>query len=248
MIQFFRYAAAGALIALATVNSTSAQTPSRAASPSVIELYTSQGCSSCPAADALFKSYAARSDIIALSMPVDYWDYLGWKDTLANPKFTKRQRAYAKVRADGQVYTPQAIINGREHVVGSSKGDIDAVIKTHLAKPRAVSMRAAIEKGTVTIDIAQAADISTEATVWLAVVRAEAHIDVKAGENRGRKLTYYNVVSDIVPAGMWSGPAVTIRQPASALTTGANQRLAVIVQQGPGGPIIAAAWADPVAN
>jgi hypothetical protein len=247
MIQIFRCAAATALI-LIGANSASAQTPSRGPSLPVLELYTSQGCSSCPAADALFKSYAARADVIALSMSVDYWDYLGWKDTLASPKFSKRQRAYAKARADGQVYTPQVVINGREHVVGSSKTDIEAALKASTAKPRSVSMRAALDKGTVTIDIAQAGDTSGEATVWLAVVQTEAQIDVKAGENQGRKLTYYNVVRDIVPAGMWSGPALTIRQPASALATGANQRFAVIVQQGTGGPIVAAAWADPATN
>ena len=230
-----------------------AQTPvgpasGRSDSTVVLELFTSQGCSSCPAADIVFKSYAARSDIVALSMSVDYWDYLGWKDTLASPKFTKRQRAYAQARADGQVYTPQAVINGRSHVVGSSKSDIEAALKANAGKLNAISMKAGLEKGTVTIDIAQSNDAIGEMTVWLAIVQAEAQIDVKAGENRGRKLTYYNVVRDLVPAGMWSGPATTIRQQAAALSSGANQRFAVIVQKGTGGPIVAAAWVDTTPN
>lgn len=247
MIRIMRYQLLTAMLWLGGANVVQAQTP-LVQTPPVLELFTSQGCSSCPAADAIFKTYAARDDIIALSMSVDYWDYLGWKDTLASPKFSKRQRAYAKTRADGQVYTPQAIVNGRDHVVGSSKSEIEAALKVNAARPRAVSMSAFLDKGTVTIEIAQSSDAGTESTIWLAVVQAEAQIDVKAGENRGRKLTYYNVVRDIVPAGMWSGPATSIRQPASALATGTNQRFAVILQQGSGGPIVAAAWANPKSN
>ncbi len=228
--------------------SASAQSPARPAPLMVIELFTSQGCSSCPAADAVFKSYAARRDLVALSMSVDYWDYLGWKDTLASPKFSKRQRAYAQSRGDGQVYTPQAVIDGRDHVVGSSKGDIEAALKAHAAKPSALVLAAGLEKGTITINIGQAVDVVSEMTVWLAVVQNEANIDVKAGENRGRKLTYFNVVRDMVPAGMWSGAATTIRQSASALSSGSNQRFAVLVQRGTGGPIVAATWVDASTN
>ena len=98
--------------------------PMRPAPPDprpVVELFTSQGCSSCPAADALLGQLAKRDDVIALSFSVDYWDYLGWKDTLANPKFTERQRAYAKARGDGAIYTPQVIVNGVAHVNGSDE-------------------------------------------------------------------------------------------------------------------------------
>jgi hypothetical protein len=115
------FAVAGCLL------SASAAAQTAVKSPPVLELFTSQGCSSCPAADALFKAYAARRDIVALSMPVDYWDYLGWKDTLGSPKFSRRQRDYAKQRGDGQVYTPQVVVNGRTHVVGSSKS-----VRAHL--------------------------------------------------------------------------------------------------------------------
>ena len=94
----------------------------------VIELFTSQGCSSCPPADALLQKYAADPNVIALSMPVDYWDYLGWKDTFASPRNTERQRAYAKSRGDGAIYTPQAVINGSIHVNGSSRSEIDQAI------------------------------------------------------------------------------------------------------------------------
>src|SRR6218665_1299388 len=87
----------------------------------VIELFTSQGCSSCPPADALFVELARNPELIALTLPVTYWDYLGWKDTLGKASFAKRQKYYAKARGDGQVYTPQAVINGASHVLGSDK-------------------------------------------------------------------------------------------------------------------------------
>ncbi len=248
MIRFILYQLVTAALFLAGASVAHSQVPNRSPSLLVLELFTSQGCSSCPAADAVFKTYAARTDIVALSMSVDYWDYLGWKDTFASPKFSKRQRAYAKARADGQVYTPQAIVNGRDHIVGSSKSEIESALKASAGRPQTITLSAALDHGTVTIDIAQSNNVASEITVWLAIVQAEAHINVKAGENRGRKLTYFNVVRDIVPAGMWSGPATIIRQPSSALATDANQRFAVLLQQGIGGPIVAATWVDPAAN
>ena len=95
--------------------------PALATTKAVIELFTSQGCSSCPPADALLGEYAKRDDVLALSFPVDYWDYLGWKDTLASHENTERQRAYAAARGDRQVYTPQVVVNGVEHMVGSTR-------------------------------------------------------------------------------------------------------------------------------
>ena len=94
----------------------------------VLELFTSQGCSSCPPADALLESYTKRDDVIALSVPVDYWDRLGWKDTFASREFTLRQQEYASARGDGQVYTPQIVVSGSAHVVGSSRSSIDDAI------------------------------------------------------------------------------------------------------------------------
>ena len=97
----------------------------------VLELFTSQGCSSCPAADALLKSYIQRPDVIALSLAVDYWDYLGWKDTLADPAFAKRQKYYSKMRGDGRIYTPQIVVNGLAHANGAHAAEIDhAIAKT----------------------------------------------------------------------------------------------------------------------
>jgi hypothetical protein len=222
-----------------------AQTPAPGSLP-VLELFTSQGCSSCPAADALFKGYAARRDVVALSMPVDYWDYLGWKDTLANAKFTQRQRAYAKLRGDGQIYTPQVVINGRQHVVGSSKADIEKALKSAGGGDAAATqLTATISGDKITIDLpAAGSGAGADMTVWLAVVRPEAQVDVKSGENRGKKLIYFNVVRDILPAGMWSGAATSIKHSLAAVSRSGEDRLAVLVQKGPGGPIVAASWID----
>jgi hypothetical protein len=110
--------------------------PSVAAEPprAVVELFTSQGCSSCPPADALIGELAKERDLVVMTMPVDYWDYLGWKDTLADPAFTARQKGYAKARGDGQVYTPQVVVNGGSHAVGSDRSAIEAATKAQPAR------------------------------------------------------------------------------------------------------------------
>src|SRR3954449_12477748 len=104
--------------------------PAHADPRAVVELFTSQGCSSCPPADKIIGQLAKDPSIIALSMPIDYWDYLGWKDTLADSRFTARQKAYSKVRGDRDVYTPQVVVNGATHVIGSDRGRIEGAIHT----------------------------------------------------------------------------------------------------------------------
>jgi hypothetical protein len=216
------------------------------ATSSVIELFTSQGCSVCPPADALLKSYSERSDVVALSLPVDYWDYLGWTDTFASPKFTGRQRAYAKARGDGEIYTPQVVVNGVAHVVGTKRGDIDrAIERTSKAFAAArVPLRVWSDKETVTIEAGAAADPTTSfaGTVWLAVVQPRADVEVRHGENRGRKLAYYNVVRELTAVGMWSGQPTRIQLQNAAIVRSSNERCAVFLQQGATGPIIGAAW------
>lgn len=242
MVSRFRLA----LIVIATVFAKPVQAQTAVLpSPPVLELFTSQGCSSCPAADALFKGYASRRDLVALSMPVDYWDYLGWKDTLANPKCSKRQRAYAKGRGDGQVYTPQMVINGRAHVNGAAKGEIEAALKASRGQPAGAAIKAFVADGLITIDLAAAPLKPVDATVWIAVVQAEALVEVRAGENRGRNLTYYNVVRDLVPVGMWNGSPASFRQQVATLSANVGDQHAVMVQNGIGGPIVAAAWVEP---
>ena len=228
-----------------------AQEPARPAATAqvrlkaVLELYTSQGCSSCPPADALLQSYTQRSDIVALTLPVDYWDYLGWKDTLANAKFTARQRNYAKHRGDGRIYTPQVVINGIAHVVGSSARDIDgAIAATTAAFVRsAVPISVRLEQGRLVIDAGAVADGGEikDATIWLAVIKNEAEIVVRSGENRGKTLKFYNVVREITPVGMWTGKPLTIRLDRETVKLPDTESAAVIIQNGKAGPIIGAA-------
>jgi hypothetical protein len=209
----------------------------------VLELFTSQGCSSCPAADAVFQSYAARRDIVALSMPVDYWDYLGWKDTLAQASFSKRQRSYAKARGDGQVYTPQVVVNGRRHIVGTAHREIEATLKDGNAPKARVTVSAEVANDVITIDVAALSGADTnDLSVWLISVRPEALVDIKAGENRGKKLKYFNVVREMAPLGPLKGPAVKLQHPLPSTVTSAGDRIAVLVQDGIGGAIVHAAW------
>jgi hypothetical protein len=216
------------------------------ASISVVELFTSQGCSVCPPANEVLKSYAERGDVVALSLPVDYWDYLGWTDTLASPKFTGRQRAYAKTRGDGEIYTPQVVVNGVAHAVGTERGAIDRAIEwtSRTFAAAKVPVRVWTDNQTVTIEAGAAAEPSTSlvGTVWLAVVQPRADVEVRHGENRGRKLTYYNVVRELTAVGMWSGQPTRIQLQHGAVVRSAGERCAVLLQQGTTGPIIGAAW------
>ena len=210
----------------------------------VLELYTSQGCSSCPPADALLRSYVARQDVIALSFPVDYWDYLGWKDTFAKAKFTERQRAYGRQRGDGKIYTPQMVVDGLAHTIGSSSSEIDQAIGANAAKfARSrvpVVMRS--EGGQLIIEAGNAPDGSElrEANIWLAMVQPEGEIPVRAGENRGRTLKYYNVVRELTPVGMWSGKAMTVRLDRESIAQPGAESSAVLLQS-KSGQIIGAA-------
>ena len=160
----------------------------------VIELFTSQGCSSCPPADALLAELGKRPGLITLSFSVDYWNYLGWHDTLSSPANSERQRDYARRRGDGQVYTPQAVVDGVMHVNGSNEAAIEMAVRTAGKKFGAakvpVSMRA--EDSTLVIDIGMAPEGSDqrEATVWLAVAKDKETVAITRGENRGKTITY----------------------------------------------------------
>jgi hypothetical protein len=211
----------------------------------VIELFTSQGCSSCPPADALLKTYAAKSGVLALSLPVDYWDYLGWKDTLGSAKNTERQRSYAKARGDGQVYTPQAVVNGIVHVNGASLKDIDAALaesEDKIAGNR-VPLSFTTTPTSIMIDAGSASDTSTmkEAIIWLAVIQKNADVVINSGENRGKTISYTNVVRDMTPVGTWTGRPLHIQLARSALMRPQLESVAVLIQHGKAGPIIAAA-------
>ncbi|MDX2258671.1 MAG: DUF1223 domain-containing protein [Hyphomicrobiaceae bacterium] len=214
----------------------------------VVELFTSQGCSSCPPADSLMGRYAARGDVIALTFAVDYWDYLGWKDTLASPRYAERQRAYAKGRGDSSVYTPQAVINGRLHAVGSSGPDIDkAIQRLSLAQPMTVPIEVREDGLSLVIEAGEGAATppGEPATIWLAVMQAEHKVEIARGENAGRSITYYNVVRELAPVGEWRGQATRITLARDSVMWPGAKACAILLQQGLGGPILGAArWQE----
>src|SRR5262245_1935469 len=181
----------------------------------VLELFTSQGCSSCPSADALLGRLSEREDIIALSLSIDYWDYLGWKDTLARPKFSERQRAYAHTRGDGAIYTPQAVVNGLVHVNGADEELIDRTIektgKTVAGSFVPVRLSEMKERLVVETGSAQMSTAAKEATLWLAVIAAHVTVPITRGENQGKTVIYNNVVRDLMPIGMWNGKPRTVQ-------------------------------------
>jgi hypothetical protein len=239
-------AGAGALVVGSASMAKAGKASSNPATPTtVVELFTSQGCSSCPTADALLQSYADRPDVIALTLPVDYWDYLGWKDTLASPKFSARQRAYAKARGDGRVYTPQVVVNGLKHTVGSSAREIDRAIAVTNPKIEpirvGVTVRSANDHLVIGLEAARDASKVTEATIWLALISRKVEVQIKRGENHGRTVVYHNVVREWMPVGMWNGTAATIKLAHHAVKQSDVDGCAVIVQHGDAGPIVGAA-------
>jgi hypothetical protein len=181
----------------------------------VIELFTSQGCSSCPPADELFAKMANDPEVITLSLPVDYWDRLGWKDTFAKHAFTQRQSAYASVRGDGQVYTPQAVVNGKRHMVGSRRSGIDKAVKETSASLRVPL--SAKRKATEIIVTAGAVSNNRAArgTIVLMPILHARQVAIGRGENANRKVLYTNIVRDIIPIGTWNGRAAEIKIPAA---------------------------------
>jgi hypothetical protein len=213
----------------------------------VVELFTSQGCSSCPPADALMNKLSQDRTLVALTFPVDYWDYLGWKDTLARPEFTQRQRSYAGSRGDRAIYTPQAVVNGREHVVGSDHGAIERAVTSHRDRFGSLSVDTAIDVvgDVVTARIGEARSPSdAKATVWLVVFDKVHTVPIGRGENRGRSVTYSNVVRQVQPIGMWKGKAMSVELPKHDLMPSGNTGMAVLLQvdsDGKPGAILGAA-------
>jgi len=158
----------------------------------VIELFTSQGCSSCPAADQLMGELANDPSLVSMSLPIDYWDYLGWKDTLADPRNTARQRAYSKVRADREVYTPQVVVNGSYHVLGSDRTAIERVIAKSRQNTSALALPVALSvtRGRLT---ASFTSDGRAAEVWVVGLAKAITVAIGRGENKGKTITYHNV-------------------------------------------------------
>ncbi len=201
----------------------------QARQPVVLELFTSQGCSSCPPADAFVETLAQRPDIVAITRPVTYWDRLGWKDTLARPENTQRQRSYAARGGEGSgVYTPQIVVQGQYGAVGSSQGTVQA----HIAMARqSQSVAIALRPGFVAV-----AGKSEGADVHVIGLRSSSTVRIGKGENGGRVVRYSNVYVGEKLLGRWHGGPQTFALP--ALNMVGADRYAVIVQSGTG-PILA---------
>ena len=185
----------------------------------VIELFTSQGCSSCPPADKVLGELARDPSLVTLSLPVDYWDYLGWKDTLALHGHSNRERAYADARGDREVYTPQVVVDGLVHVLGSDKAAIEqaiAQIKRNSA-PLTVPVSVTVADGKVQVNVTAGGDEPGSAEIWLCPITGKVQVAIERGENHGRKLTYYNVVRRWVKLGDWTGKAESFSVPLDSL-------------------------------
>jgi hypothetical protein len=200
----------------------------------VVELFTSQGCSSCPAADKLAGELARDPSLVVLSLAIDYWDYLGWKDTLALPGHANRQRAYSKVRGDREVYTPQVVVNGVTHVIGSDKQAIEnAVTQTHKqAGMLSVPVSLSVAGDQISVSVPATAN-TAKGEIWLCPVTRSVPVEVGKGENSGQTITYSNVVRRWVKLGEWTGAARTYKVPVSDVTAVGGDAVAVVVQAGP---------------
>jgi hypothetical protein len=210
--------------------------PAHAEPRAVIELFTSQGCSSCPPADKIIGELAKDPSVIALSMPIDYWDYLGWKDTLADARFSARQKAYSQVRGDRDVYTPQVIVNGSAHVVGSDRAGIEDAIgdtkKADGVMSVPVTMTLAGKQITVSVSASTKAPAITHGEIWICSISKAVPISIGRGENRGREVTYHNVVRNLLKVGDYNGSAGSWTVPLENISREGVDAAAVYVQDG----------------
>ena len=202
--------------------------------PTVVELFQSQGCSSCPPANANVMAIADDPAVLILSWQVTYWDNLGWKDTFDNPAFTKRQYEYADAFHRQQVFTPEVVVNGRSDVVGSRRDELDALVRQDDRGTGGPSVTIAGDRVTVSGAGATSGDV-------VLLVRYNPNIlqvPIRRGENGGRTLPHRNVVRQLASLGDWNGQTQTYTLPAAGEP---GLKTAILVQAGRGGPIIAAA-------
>lgn len=206
--------------------------------PVVVELFTSQGCSSCPPADEMLRELTKRENVIPLALHVDYWDYIGWKDKFARPEHTARQKAYAAAAGRRSVYTPQMIVNGNDSIVGPRGMELSETIMRHATLPKLVDLTVRRVGSDVTIRAHMVDDAARgEMIVQLVRYTPSRSVKITRGENAGRDLTYANVVSALDIVAEWDG-----RDPLSVTTPiDGEDPLAVLVQKAGHGSIIAAA-------
>jgi hypothetical protein len=203
----------------------------------VVELYTSQGCSSCPPADALLSELAQMDGVIALALHVDYWDYIGWKDELARPEHTERQKNYARAVGKKMIYTPQFVIGGVERVTGYEPMEVAEIIQRHREAPRPVSLDVRRDGETILIEAHAVADPGGPMVVQIARYAPMHRVEITQGENAGLTMDYHNAVDMWAELGRWDGQGVYM---ATARVAG-DAPVAVIFQREGYGPVVAAA-------
>lgn len=236
-----------ALLGLAASPATAGEPSGDVGPKSVVELFTSQGCSSCPPADRLAGDLAAQGDALVLTLSVDYWDYLGWRDTLANPANSARQRAYAMSRGDRKIFTPQVVVNGRDSLVGGDQRAVEAAISRGANDGGfAVPVGVEVEDGRIEVELSgpRKAVAEGHGEVWAFGVRRAQEVEISRGENAGRTVRYANVVRHMTRLGTWDGGPARFEVPTAEVLGPDCDGVAVLVQAGNGskpGAILGAA-------
>jgi hypothetical protein len=223
-------------IAIAAAAWLAALTTAHADQAVVVELYTSQGCSSCPPADEILAGLTDRDDVIPLALHVDYWDYIGWADTFADHAYTMRQRAYALAAGARSVYTPQMVVGGTDHIIGTHPKDLAAAISAHAGADSPVALKLAHDGGQLRITAKAAGGLPRAAMVQLVRYRPSASVQIERGENAGRTIAYSNIVESWASVAEWDGRApLSIVQPLDG-----DLPAVVIIQEAGPGRILAA--------
>jgi hypothetical protein len=206
----------------------------------VVELYTSQGCSSCPPADEFMAELVRNPDVIALALHVDYWDYIGWKDIFAQAAFTDRQKAYATAIGSRTIYTPQMIINGAERVEGHNPDAVNMAVTNHLAVGGDIGLTVQRDGDVLTIGARPISSVTTRMDVQLVRFTAEQTVEITRGENAGRTIEYHNVVTDWQVLGQWASDTPLTM----TATVSGDEPIVVIIQKAGNDAILAAARLD----
>jgi hypothetical protein len=229
-----------AAAASAAVPTQSCKATSPAHQVALVELYTSQGCSSCPPADDFLAMLAANPNVIPLALHVDYWDYIGWEDKFGDPRYTERQKAYARQAGSRMIYTPQLIVGGLDRVEGNQPDEVGELIRRHLDVAHGVTLSIRRDGDTISIEAQAESAFEEPARVQLVRYRPSETVSIERGENAGRTVTYHNIVTSWQALGDWSGS-----EPLAIDVTAPGSDPAVVIVQKPGpSAILAAARVD----
>lgn len=232
-----RLGAAMMIATMVTAGAAQAQTADRLV---VVELYTSQGCSSCPPADAILHDLAGMDGVLALALHVDYWDYIGWTDSFGQAAFTARQESYARAGGENTIYTPQMIVGGLDAVVGADAMAVMAGVRAHAALGPMVALQVTAAGGRLRIEARNLGGVTAPVLIQLVRYLPLATVEITRGENAGQTLAYANVVTSWQLLGRWDGLAPLVMESSIAGT----DRAAIVVQEQGPGLILAAAQLD----